>query len=170
MKKILILLFVLVIAAVAFYFLFFRGGNTNNGSEGVGTPAVTPTGRLNILPVSLQNIPQSPTVVLGTKNGSVEVRNFYKDATGQEGDTLLLGDAANYRIVYNTRDSSFWIFIVGKPVDAARKNAEADFLKMLNINQNNACAIDVTLSVSAYADVSLAGKSLPLSFCPNNVQ
>jgi hypothetical protein len=166
MKKILILLFVLAIAVAAFYFLFFRGRNTGNGPEGAGAPAITPTGRLNVFPVSLQNIPQTPTVILGTKNGSVEVRNFYKDATGQEGDTLLLKDAASHRIVYNARDSNFWIFIIGKPVDAARKEAEADFLKILNINQHNACLLDASWSASVDAAPDLAGRTYPLSFCP----
>ena len=105
--------------------------------------------------------PAGPTLTLGTSQGSVVVGNFYATALGDEDEFIFLTQNSNYKIDYDTTDSSFDIDINPASFSTGRTSAENNFLSLLGIKQADACKLKVAVSEVA-ASSSLR---LPLSFC-----
>ena len=109
------------------------------------------------------------SITLGTPQGGVVVKNFYKTIVDTEEGFVWIRDNDDYRINYNTADSNFYIDIFSQPFDIARKKAEKDFLDILGVGQSDSCKLKVVEFAPA-AEANLAGKNLGLSFCAGRVQ
>ncbi len=106
-------------------------------------------------------------IALGTSDGIVEVRDFYKDPAvfAIEEEDFMLDIRANYYIAYHRLQSSFEIVIKQSPVESARANAELWLVDYLGITQEDACKLKALVTVPITVDQNLGGRSYPLSFC-----
>jgi hypothetical protein len=141
-----------IIVAVSALFLFFHASFFATAQE-LSEDAL----------VSVYQAPTSTTIVLGTSQGSVTVNNFYATALGADGEFIRLAQN-NYKIDYDTDNSSFDLDVDPASFDTGRASAEANFLTLLGISQTDACKLTVAVSEVA-ASSSLR---LPLSFCASS--
>lgn len=103
------------------------------------------------------------------KISGVTINNFYQQATETKEDGFAkFVDEKDYQIMYIPVDNSFLISILGAPFEEIRNQAEKEFLKKLNITQEEACRLNVNITTPAYINPSFAGKVYKLSFCNKN--
>jgi len=169
-KYFLLIIVIIIVSSVVVYFWLGRPANPPPATASNLNSENQVSAGLNIISSLPRNYPVSETLTLGTSRGAVTVKNFYKNVIGQEGDTVLIENAKDYRLTYNMSQSSFWIFILNGPVTAVLNAAESDLLKILNISQQEACLLNITWSAAPAADAKLAGETFPLSFCPPAVK
>ncbi len=115
---------------------------------------------------------EGATISVQTTQGSLPINNIKTtpEAKKLSPQDTLAQSTSDYDIVYfdfGTKDRSFLIDIKGADITSARIKAEAAFLQLLNITQNQACSLNVSLRVSSFANDNLAGQEFGLSFCPN---
>ncbi len=163
MKNFLYVAIAILIVLAAGYFVFFRSTPTPPENQTIQNPP-PPSG--NTTAIATANYPKGDTLVLGTSQGGVTVRNFYKDVVGTEGTLILFKDAAQFTLSYDPETSEFFIYVVTAPFDANRLKAEKEFLTLLNITENEACK----LKVSATGARGVDAKEYGLSFCLNTLQ
>jgi hypothetical protein len=127
--------------------------------QSITPPPVGPT------PVTPLPIPVEDTIMIGTPQGSVVVKNFYKNAVQVSEYGVLVRRTNLYDIVYFQVESRFLITISDLPVDVAVRAAEKELLDILGITQADACRLTVSLAVPRFTDPALSGKEFGLSFC-----
>lgn len=98
--------------------------------------------------------------------GSIIVNDITKSSQAILGDTDVIEQNENFSIVYFTKDQSFLITILGSPAQQYRNAAEQELLNKLQIQETDACKLNVSLTVPASVNQSLAGQDYGLSFCP----
>ena len=122
-------------------------------------------------PLIQENLSPTPTIPSEQllKISGVEVNNFKKSAVkiSPEGD-VLIADSPNYQISYIAMDELFIISINSSPFDKIRLDAEAEFLRQLDISESTACSLNVQESTPRFANPELAGQSFGPSFCEQN--
>jgi hypothetical protein len=97
-------------------------------------------------------------LTLGTPQGSVTMKNFYTDAVNIARGDVIIRQADTYAIDYFQSTNTFTIALfVQDPT--ARTAAEADFLSLLQINQQDACRLYVLVQAPQ------GGGASRLSFC-----
>lgn len=101
--------------------------------------------------------------------GTLSVTNFYKTA-----DTLLLygnvilRETSEYAIQYTRFDSSFLIIVTGSVnPHLSRALAESDIVDILDISQQDACKLKITIAVSHNVSEKLSKRFYRPSFCPD---
>lgn len=165
MRKVIIIAAILFVLAVGALIVFvFRNKTPPAGNIG---PVIFPP----VLTPPPAPVPEGDTITIGTPNGSVEVKNPYKNAARVEaGDYALIKSTEDYHLLYFSTDSSFLITILNNPFNEVRGRAESDFLSALGITQSQACLLKVALTVPAFVNKDLAGTDYGLSFCQNGVK
>jgi hypothetical protein len=183
-KKLILIIVIILILGVFSFWYFGRMANTPaENSTGqlplveTGTPAENNGGasisaNTSSLAVPLVSVPTGDTIAIGTSQGTVVMKNFYKNAAivSADGSGALINDDHAYNISYSTYDSSFSISLLQTPVAVARTQAEAAFLQNLGISKEDACKLKVTVEVPIGVDPQNAGINLGLSFCNNAIQ
>lgn len=155
MKKILILTALLTTILVVLILIRV----SNRPSQNIPKTTPTPT---QYIPPPLPTIPPNDTL---TVNG-IKVNNIYKDARDrtQTGD-VDFSSSPNYSITYLPKYSEFIITIYQLPFEENRILAEKEFIKKLDISQQQACLMTVSISVPFSVDPEQSGIKFPLSFC-----
>ena len=159
------LIAILILAAVAAA-VYFSFENQDFASPAAGQDGDEPIGKPS--PFKKEELKLSTVIEVGTPKGVVTVNNFYKKALSQEDTTVLIFKEGNkYSFSYDTYDSSFWINILDQnETDEVRRIAEAEFLKILGISQEDACKLNVALTIPVGPSPGLPSRDLGLSFCP----
>jgi hypothetical protein len=113
------------------------------------------------------NVPAGDMITIGTAAGSVTMNNFYKNIVyvAQDQQDMVIQQSSTYDVVYNFSGSSFTLTVFGVPFETVRQAAEAGFLDLLGIKEQDACKLSVYENISGIASAQYAGKTLPLSFC-----
>jgi hypothetical protein len=124
-------------------------------------PSQTPADTSSGAPSITDQFPKTPTLMLGTNQGAIEVNNFYLTIVDTEEGSVFLKDTDDYRITYRRNDSIFRIELYS-PSITVRHDAEAEFLNLLNISQTDACKLNVEV---IFYRTAQDGQSSPLSFC-----
>ncbi len=109
-------------------------------------------------------------IEIQTKTGLLPVNNpRANSAATLSPNDVVIKENPDYQILFFEygQEKSFLISITGENLSASREKAEADFLSSLDITKEQACKLNVSLSVSKDIDYSLAGQEFGLSFCPN---
>lgn len=97
----------------------------------------------------------------------VEVRNFYPEVKDvSQFAEVTLAQTDDYLILYYTKTQQFAIAITSVQFEKARQDGENEFLRLLGINQIQACRLEVVESTVQFANPDLAGQTFFLSFCP----
>lgn len=129
---------------------------------------------LLIPPVSLgqtpspqREIPSGDTISLQTPSGAVQVSNFYKTAAAIYESYIQIESTSDYDIVFNGHPEEFDLVIglTSKPIASALAKAEAALLRILKIEREDACKLNVRVGVPDWLDPILAGGDFGLSFC-----
>jgi hypothetical protein len=121
------------------------------------------------LPTVINNGQTQDTIIIQTPAGGVETKNFYKTAIRVDAREALLVEKANeYAITYFREAGRFKIIII-TPFKAealeAQKQAEQEFLKILNIGESDACKLNPIVLFLKNEDAYLAENIFTLSFC-----
>lgn len=166
----------LVLIAVVFALLIYgsylrktapsynQPSSKTGGGPGITPPPVTP-GSTSTPPSNGQQLS------VKTKRGDfIAVHNFYPEAKKVLKDqTAVIKSTDLYGLLYFAKTQAFLITLSDQDVMNARAQAEADFLTILQISKDQACALDVSLAVPYHVSDILFGKDYHLSFCPDGV-
>ena len=105
---------------------------------------------------------------INTNGGQVKVSNIYKNPIQIFPDSdVSYKKTADYSLDYYAKNQLFIITITNTDIKTARINAENDFLSTLKITKEQACKLNVQLSVPFSVNENAAGINFGLSFCPN---
>lgn len=147
--------FVLIIFLIILFFLFLALKTKKGPRESSLLPTPTPF-EMKITPS-----PRKKIIISG-----IEVNDFLKDATIiNSNQDAVFEKNQDYEMVYLPKFNQFLITILSKPFDNARKDAEEDFIKKLGISKEEACRLEINLSVPCKIDLENCGTRHPLSFC-----
>ena len=169
MKKILIVFIILIIVGGGFFVWFLLKGSVpiNSGKDNTVTQGVLPITSPATKESSL-TVPAGDTIAIGTTQGIITVKNFYKNVVGWQEEYAIFKQSAAYDLLYDTEDSSFVVSIKSGVLSQVRPLAEQAFLDTLGISQNDACKLVVIVGVDPLVDPSLANRALSLSFCASS--
>ena len=169
MKKIITVIFIVLlvtgIIGAIIYSVVQRSQNIPGGSE------TTPGGLPPAPPVAIPPTPPAPTgstITLQTSQGGVVVKNFYETPgmiVYPEGVGTIKPD---YDFYYD-RERGFFSMVLSNPAKTPqemRQEAENDFLALLGIGKDDACKLEVNLTVDPRVDPVIGGSiNYGLSFC-----
>ncbi len=113
-----------------------------------------------------QKSPQGSKLPVQGKQQDVQIRNIFQNPLEQTKDVLVIAQKLEYKIVYFKADETFLISLERSPLKQSQSLAESEFLTTLQITKEQACNLNVTVSVSKEADLQKAGQNFALSFCP----
>ena len=128
-----------------------------------GTPKKTPIPI--IAPTPTRYIPEeAPNGRI--KIGDVTMHNFVKNAQriDAQNDVFFI-NTPEYEVVYLNPFNEFLITIKQTPFDENRIRAEQDLLRTLDITEEDACKLQVTIGMPGFVDPEYTGRNFPLSFC-----
>lgn len=153
--------FLLVIGLI----LVFWFSKKNTSSD------ITQTTSVNGLPVIHGKKPSSTTSTfdITTQNGTIPVDNIYTlpDAKSLDFDGINFKNSPYYHMEYYPKQQGFLIAITNQDIQKSREMAESDFMTILNISKDQACQLNVSLTVPPSIDKKASGGNYGLSFCPN---
>lgn len=105
-------------------------------------------------------------LLVDTPSGRVVTNNIYTNALiNYPENGVGFAKSRFYMMSYSPTTDNFTIAIIDPDIKVATTVAEADFLRLLNITQIQACQLNVSLSVPYDVNPAYAGKSFSLSFC-----
>jgi len=109
------------------------------------------------------------TFDIKTQQGSVAVNNVYKLPAVQplSENGVNFKNSQYYYMAYYPNQQGFLIVMQDPDIQTARQIAEDDFLKTLNITKNQACQLNVSLTVPTSISQLAGGGNYRLSFCSN---
>lgn len=169
MKRILIIGGISLLVATLFFFVFSRisffSSITSNKLPAEPSQLLTSPGVFS----RTVDKPAESTFVIGTSEGGVAVKNFFPNIVDTEEELVILRDNDDYEIAYNTKTSTFYLYIRSNSLVVARAQAEKDLLDLLGINQVDACKLRVLESTFSKNNTS-ATKYQGLTFCPNAIE
>ena len=109
-------------------------------------------------------------MTIDTGKEKIEISNVYKNPIEIfPNSDVAYKKTADYYFDYYANDQLFIITLINKDIKTARENAEKDFLNTLQINQEQACKLNVQLGVPFSVNENAAGINYGLSFCPNGI-
>jgi hypothetical protein len=113
----------------------------------------------------------SNTLSVTAGKEKIKINDIYKDPVKIFSNSdIEFKETADYSFNYYADDQLFIITLTDKDVVTARAKAEKNFLSALNINQEQACKLNLQLTVPFSVSEDLAGINFGLSFCPNGKQ
>ena len=169
MKKTIYIILIIAVTAGGVYAWFYFSRKTAvqnapaNKDINASLPAATQTA--SSLPDSYSitdTFPKTDTISIGTGNGAVEVKNFYKNIVDTEEGFAILADNINYQISYDRSTSVFYIHF--RNASAQQSAAETELLTILGIGQQDACKFDAFVFQAGQQEGS------NLSFCAGGVK
>ena len=157
-KKIIIVLIVLILLTLTFFLIKDRKTQETETIFEKNIPSEETSSSV-LLPTNSQN---SSTITIS----GVKMKDFYKsDPKVNERGDVTLADEEGFDILYFSKENSFLISILGSPFESVRIDGEREFLNLLNINETEACKLDVAITTPLFANRNEAGKIYKLSFC-----
>lgn len=160
-KIALVILAILLIGALGFWLVVRQTTPTT-------TPSTEPSGEQPTTTNFALPATTDDKMFLPLENGSLEVNNIYKDPIASlEENGVDFAQSPDYAIAFYPDNQGFIITITNPEIQAARDSAEIAFLMELGITQEEACKLNVSLSVPFSINQQNAGQEFGLSFCPN---
>ncbi len=105
-------------------------------------------------------------ISIKTDQGTVVLDDIYQKAEEMlPAGNLGLRKTDDYIIDYYPELRTFSIALLNPEIEVARLKAEQDFLATLNISEEEACKLEVTVGVPNSVNPKYAGIIYPLSFC-----
>ena len=158
-----VLYVIIVIALIGggiFAWFYFSKTGVQAGPNTSSLPSASLSPSLSPLPPSYtiaDTFPKTETISIGTDNGTVEVKNFYKTFVDTEEGSVIMIENENYEVFYDRGTSRFYIYLI-TPL-ASQSQAETDLLNILGIGQQDACKLGVRVIRANQPDEGA------LSFC-----
>lgn len=113
---------------------------------------------------------QDKSIITTPQGDKIEINAPEKIATEKlDPKDMVLKTASDYQIVYfnYSEGPSFLITLTSPNIEPARTNGEAGLLSVLGISKDQACKLQVSLTVPQDVSAKAAGYNYRLSFCPN---
>jgi hypothetical protein len=160
----------LVLIGAAVVYFFGLKSRPSTVPQGPGSPELPGVSDLPLTDFKSKKAELGDALSIGTPQGSVLVKNFYKDAAEVEANIFLIKQTAEYAIVYDAEGGKFFLEFPVKPDDTLRTVAEQDLLRVLGIRERDACNLDASLITLFNIQKKTPGTSMKLSFCTNGIQ
>ena len=110
-------------------------------------------------------LPQSSGTEKISASG-ISVDNFYGNAYEvMPNNDVIIRQNTDFQFVYFAKGDYFLLSINNSPFDDVRKKSEQELIKILNINQEEACKLKIRIYTPYRVNPDFAYKDYPLSFC-----
>jgi hypothetical protein len=170
-KKIYIIigLFTVIMLAAGIYFYISQPKSASQPAASQNSDASPPSTNQSISIIPGKKPGDENTFNIETDQGSINVNNFYKLSGAQSlsEDGVNFKNSSYYYMAYYPNQQGFIISILDANIEGARQIAENDFLQALGITKDQACKLNVSLTVSPEASERASGGNYRLSFCSN---
>ncbi len=108
------------------------------------------------------NLAKKDTITIS----GVQVKDFTKGIeNANEKSYITLSKNDDYHIFYIPSQTLFYISVLNSPFDKYKLEAEKKFLEDLEINQNEACKLNVDMTTPNAVNPDHAGQIYHLSYC-----
>ena len=161
-------------------FLLLKNANKNTDIS----PINSSTSTVQVFPVSTSTV--STTTFTANPNAKMKLQlkdkssimvNDFKSLPRVEGfgdgffhlDAKGGNDIPEYSILYSQRDGSLTASLNSLPLSRARESLSNDILSILGITQEQACGLNIFVTVPYDVNKTLSGTNLGLSYCPGNI-
>ena len=149
LKKIFYIILILAVIGGGIYAWFYFSKKAPQNNQTASLPEVSTSGTSQ--PASsaqssysiTDTFPKTDTISIGTSNGSVEIKNFYKNIIDTEEGHVILADSADYQISYDRNTSIFYINLISAA--AQQSKAENQLLGILGVGQQDICKLNVVV-------------------------
>jgi hypothetical protein len=159
-------LLVIIVCVVLFFTLLFYLLSRNAGNRDNQTEEIIGTNQTININHAVPS-PDADKFSIDTQNGTVDVNNVYKNPLDHLSfDGVSFKDNSDYFIAYYPQEQGFLIVLHNPDIGIAREKAEADFLQTLGITKEQACSLNVSLTVPEDVNSLASGGNYGLSFCP----
>lgn len=165
MKKLIyIFLAIAIIIFISSLIYFFSALKTNQKSS---RPSSTENNQKPISLISPKNNSTDQKATSQKLNTYLNKLQKYKKTDVADGGFTFSLNEKKYTMGYVPFDQSFFISILTPNFGEGREKAEEDLLKMLEINQQEACQLKIYIATPVSINEELAGRTFRLSFCQN---
>jgi len=164
MKKNIYIILILAVIGGGIYawFYFSKPGAANNLAVS-SLPSVSSSLSLPSPSYTIADtFPKTETIGIGTTQGTIEVKNFYKMLADTEEGSVIMKENENYKIFYDRSTSRFYIYLTAP--SASQSQAETDLLSILGVGQQDACKLNVLVFQPGQSN------GTNLSFCAGRVK
>lgn len=121
-----------------------------------------------IITLIIAELPKTKKISIKGENGQmIAINNIFKNNVSSNGAILFLAQNSDYSIYYYMSFNTFYIEIKNQEFSYYRKEAETKLLKLLSINQEDACKLPINLSIPYDYQDPKSKINYGLSFCPN---
>ncbi len=152
------------IAAILVLFLFFFTGK--NKQAGTSQNVSRTKENYELLPI--EDLAKKPNLQIDTNKGSVAIDNVYKNPVEKlSRNGVEFKESEKYNMSFYPQNNGFLIVITDPNVVASEKEAENDFLSQLEISKDDACKLEISITVPFGVSEKYSGKVYGFSFCPN---
>lgn len=162
-KRVVIALVVIVLILGAGFLVY---QNKTQEEEVAQLPSRTQEDLVFELPESEIKIGEIPENAESIRIDEVIVDNFYQDnqIMNDNGD-VSLATSEEFGIVFLPQYNLFIVSIIGSPFEEIRSQAEQALLQQLEVNEEEACKLNVVVNTPVWANEEESGITYPLSFC-----
>jgi len=167
LKKIIYIILILAFIGAGIYAWFYFSKpqvktGTNASLPPVSSQTALPQQSTQPSYSIVDTFPKTDTINIGTGNGSIEVKNFYKNIIDTEEGHAILEDNSDYQISYDRSTSIFYINL--KNILVQQSKAENQLIGILGIGMQDICKLNVLVFQTGQQN---GGE---LSFCANKVK
>lgn len=163
-KTIYAVVVIAVVAPLVYLWIVRRG-------EAPSVPPATPSyaGTATYPVGAPESVPAAgETIVLGTPQGSVTTKNFYRNKVDADGGFVTIARTDDREISYEKETSTFFVSLPAGAGLEKRKEAEQALIDALGIGKDDACKLSVAVVMyERNANGQVSGGSSRLSFCTN---
>lgn len=151
---------IIIIIILALALLLFQDTGGKKRQEKV-SPTATPTIMWITTTPTLPVFPLEKIEISGVKINDI----YSKPISINSSKDVKFFRNENYEFVYLAKYNKFIITILGSPFMSLIKEAEEDFIRILDITKQDACRLNVDITTVISANPEYAGKRFSLSFC-----
>jgi len=156
----------LILAGLVIVTFFIKG--PDEGEDGQPTETSSPGGPS--YPIVETTPRSSPTMKVETPKGEISLNEVYRSKVpGTEyGNNFAFKKTDSYTLLYFPDQNDLFLMTIWNPdLEGTRKAAEAELLRILGANKEQACALHIDVTVPAQINPEAALIDFGLSFCPD---
>ncbi len=158
-----IIITLFIAAIIVAFFIYYNGGLQQQE-----TSEIPETTGENYALLPIEELAKKTKLEIHTEKGTVDIGNVYKNPVEKlSNNGVSFADNSDYYIAYYPEKDDFLVVIKNKDVISAEKKAEDDFIKQLGITEEQACELNVLVTVPFDVNEKYSGGLYGFSFCSN---
>jgi hypothetical protein len=167
MNKKAYILIAFVVASLIFVIVFIIINNSKNQQSATSNNSAPAPGNYYSLPIS--ELQKEDKLEIPTNKGTVNINNVYKNPVEQLSQNgVSFTQNSDYYMSFYPKNNGFLITLLNPDLEKARSEAENDFINKLGITKDQACSLNVSITIPNSVSTKYSGGIYNFSFCPGS--